>query len=56
MSTYYQHMYLLLFHAVTDALSAMEHRNFGTAEEILKKGQIECEEYYMQAQEKRPEE
>lgn len=56
MNADYRHMYLHLFHAVTDALSAMEQKNFGIAEELLKKGQIECEEYYMEPQEERPEE
>ena len=56
MNAEYRHMYLHLFHAVTDALSAMELKNFGMAEELLKKGQIECEEYYMEPQKERPEE
>ena len=56
MNADYRHMYLHLFHAVTDALSALEQSNFGMAEELLKKGQIECEEIYMEEKEERPEE
>jgi len=44
----YEKMYYLLFNAVTDSLRRMEQMNFGTATEILKKAQIDCEEMYME--------
>ncbi len=43
----YEKMYLKLFNAVTDALSALEKENFGIAAELLRKGQEDCEELYM---------
>ena len=47
----YEKMYYLLFNAVTDSLRQMEAMNFGTAAEILKQAQMECEEMYMEAAE-----
>lgn len=38
----YKKMYLKLFNAVTDALEAMERRNYGQAEDLLKRGQQEA--------------
>ena len=43
----YKESYLLLWHAVDDALKAMEDRNYGQAEELLKKGQQDAEEAYI---------
>ena len=43
----YEKMYLKLFNAVTDALAALEEKNFGTAAELLRRGQETCEELYM---------
>lgn len=43
----YEKMYLKLFNAVTDALAALAEKNFGTAAELLRRGQETCEELYM---------
>ncbi len=43
----YKKMYLELFNHVTDALEAMEQRNYGQAEDLLKRGQQEAEELYL---------
>ena len=43
----YKESYLLLWHAVDDALKAMDDRNYGQAEELLKKGQQDAEEAYI---------
>lgn len=43
----YEKMYYQLFNAVTDALNALERRNYGQAEEILKAAQQEGEEIYL---------
>lgn len=47
----YKKMYLKLFNAVTDALEAMERRNYGQAEDLLKRGQQEAEELYLAGEE-----
>lgn len=47
----YEKMYHLLFNAVTDSLCHIEDMNFGTAAEILKQAQIDCEEMYMETAE-----
>lgn len=47
----YKKMYLKLFNAVTDALEAMEWRNYGQAEDLLKRGQQEAEELYLAGEE-----
>jgi len=46
----YQKMYLLLFNAVTDALSSMEQQNFGQAAQLLKNAQADCEELFLDAE------
>ena len=43
----YKKMYLKLFNAVTDALEAMERRNYGQAEDLLKRGKQAAEELYL---------
>lgn len=45
--TDYQKEYHIVFNAVTDALRAMEALNFGTAQEILRRAQMEAEEVYL---------
>lgn len=44
----YEKMYYHLFNAVTDALSALERRNYGQAEGILKTAQQKSEEIYLE--------
>lgn len=39
--------YLILFNAVTKALEALERKEVGRAEELLKEGQQEAEEAYI---------
>ena len=46
----YKHMYLTLFGAITSALEAIEENNYGLAEELLKKGQVEAEEIYIETE------
>ncbi len=43
----YKKMYLLLFHAITDALSALDEQNIGSAKEILKLAQQHAEDIYV---------
>ncbi len=43
----YKKMYYHLFNAVTDALSELENRNYGTAAARLKKAQQDTEELYL---------
>lgn len=47
----YKKMYLKLFNYVTDALEALEGRNYGQAEDLLKRGQQEAEELYLEGDE-----
>lgn len=49
----YSKAYTTLFNAVTDALEAIRKNNYGQAEELLKNGQIEAEEKFLQAGEDR---
>ncbi len=46
--SFYQKMYLTLFHAITDALEQINQSNYGLAESILVKAQQEAEEQYME--------
>ncbi len=39
--------YTILFNRITDALSALEHQNYGQAREILIRAQQEAEEAYL---------
>lgn len=43
----YKDSYLLLWHAVDKALKAIDDRNYGQAEDLLKKGQQDAEEAYI---------
>lgn len=43
----YKTLYFGLFNSMTDALEAMEAWNFGLAQEILRRAQIEAEEAYL---------
>ena len=47
----YKKMYYRLFNGVTDALEAMEQQNFGTAAQLLRDTQSECEEMFLDAEE-----
>ena len=38
---------LMLFNSITDALTELEKKNYGLVQEILRKGQMECEERYI---------
>lgn len=44
----YEKMYYHLFNAITDALEALEGRNYGRAEELLKSAQQESEELFLE--------
>ena len=44
----YRELYLRLFNRVTDALIALEQRNYGQTEDILKQAQLECESIYIE--------
>lgn len=46
----YQEMYFALFQAITNALEEIERRNYGRAEELLRRAQIEAEERYLQGE------
>lgn len=39
--------YLILFRAVRDAIKAIEAQNYGTAKELLVKGEQQAEEAYL---------
>lgn len=43
----YKQMYLSLFHAVTDAISALDELNIGSAKEMLKLAQQRAEAVYV---------
>ena len=47
----YRQMYLHLFNAVTDALQAIEQKNYGQAEALLTAAQQDAEEMYMDGEE-----
>ena len=47
----YEKMYFALFNAVTDALEAMEARNFGQAKDLFIAAQQRCEELYLDGEE-----
>ena len=51
MSTLYQELYYYLFNQITDAVSAIERQNFGTAKDILIRAQQTAEERYLDAEE-----
>ena len=43
----YKKAYLTLFNAVTDALGALEAKNYGQAQALLKRGQVRAEEAFI---------
>lgn len=43
----YESLYHLLFNRITDALSALEQQNFGSAKELLISAQQEAEQQYI---------
>ena len=43
----YRKMYTTLFNALTDAIRELEIKNYGRAEEILKKAQCDAEDIYI---------
>ena len=45
----YKKAYLTLFNAVTDALAALEMRNYGVAESTLQQAQVQAEEDFLRA-------
>jgi len=51
--TDYQKMYLLLFNAITDALTMAERGKLADALELLRRAQAETEEIYMETSEQR---
>lgn len=44
----YQKLYTLLFNAITDALTALDAQNFGTAKDGLIRAQQQAEERYLE--------
>ena len=53
MSDEYKQPYLTLFNAVTDALQAIEGKNYGLAETLLRSGQVQAEDAFIKAGEKK---
>ena len=51
--TDYQKMYLLLFNAITDALTLAERGKLADALELLRRAQTEAEEIYVETSEQR---
>ena len=51
--TKYRSMYFTLFNQITDALAALDARNYGQAEEILRTAQQRAEDTYLQETESR---
>ncbi len=47
----WEKLYHLLFNRITDALEQLERRNYGSAEELLRKAQLEAEECYLGSRE-----
>lgn len=47
----YKELYYHLFNALTDAIDAVQRRDYGTAEALLIRAQQETEEEYLQAEE-----
>ena len=50
----YKKPYLPLFNAVTDALNALEDRNYGLAADFLRSAQREAEERFIQQEQPGP--
>ena len=51
----YKQLYLKLLQAANDAITAIEHMNFGTAKELLTKAQQETEEQWLKEAERKAE-
>lgn len=47
----YKKMYLTLFNCITSALECLEQGSYERAAEMLKEGQIQAEELYIEAEE-----
>lgn len=47
----YKKLYFHLFNAITDALQAIEQKNYGQAEALLTAAQQDAEEMYMDGEE-----
>lgn len=47
----YKKPYLAMFNGVTDALEALEARNYGLAGDIFRRAQQEAEERFLEAEE-----
>ena len=47
----YKKMYLRLFNAVSDSLTAMEQMNYGEARRLLMQAQQSCEELFLDSEE-----
>ena len=47
----YQKLYTTLFNACTDAITAMDRMDFGTAKGVLVSAQQQAEELYLEAEE-----
>ncbi|MEA4955937.1 MAG: hypothetical protein VB096_10590 [Pseudoflavonifractor sp.] len=47
----YRKLYFTLFNSLTDALEALEIKNYGRAKEILQKAQQNAEEQYLEQEE-----
>lgn len=43
----YKQSYLILWHAVEDAVSAISEQNYGQAAELLRQGQLDAEEAFI---------
>lgn len=50
----YRKLYFTIFNGVTDALEALEVKNYGRAKEILQKAQQNAEEQYLEQEEIQP--
>ena len=50
-SMVYKKMYLTLFNCITSALECLNQGSYERAAEMLKEGQIQAEELYMEAEE-----
>ena len=49
----YKRLYHVMFNAATDALEAVERRNYGQAAETLARAQQDAEELYLGSEERR---
>ena len=47
----YKEMYFALFHAITDAMEAIDRQSYGKATEILIKGQQDAEDIFVVTEE-----